>query len=679
MAKCRIRGFRGIAHAERVRPVGHLASLGKGAAVAAVDAIRLWPPARLAVGRRSRYLLWPSMLDFLRRSATSVFAWIILGALALAFGLSFGLPSDSLSFGAEKAIKVHGESVGVPEFGYQYNLAVQWGLIPRNVEQRQAKAANEEVLEGIIERVVMAHEAEELGLGATEYQAESLVLEGNVLLFGYTLNRLDKDGNFNYDVFKNNFLRSLAVAEPRYLEYQQQEYLARTLRDLVRAGAPVSEPQLRKIYDEANNTISLRYARYEALRFGETFDPTQAELDEYVEANRDTLRASFTSQASRFSKVGKQMRVWVIQGKDRAALLGAKAQIDGGADFRTVARAVSSHSASRRGGDMGWIGVNLGTGLGTEVDEAAKALEEGAVSDVIETESGELYLVRVSGRREGDVAEEDALQQLAEEAMRDERGKSLAREAAQADLAAVRGGALPGDVFGPKPTPIEDIKLPGEDEGGDGWDELDGEDGEDGGDAKDGDDTGDAKDGDAKDGDDADDPEDGDTEPDELDVPEVELPRLRVELRQTGPKSRANPPQELIGIPEVLDKAWADESGDALMDQVFEVGNDFMLVGVVQRNQTTDDDYKKARVQLYDGLAWKKGFDVTSAWAQRLCLEAKAKGDLVVSEAKAATLLTYTSSDGSQPAAPAYSVCERVGSRGGELGRLMRGLESPAQ
>jgi hypothetical protein len=41
------------------------------------------------------------MLDFLRRSATSVFAWIILGVLALVFGLSFGLPSENLTLGPE--------------------------------------------------------------------------------------------------------------------------------------------------------------------------------------------------------------------------------------------------------------------------------------------------------------------------------------------------------------------------------------------------------------------------------------------------------------------------------------------------------------------------------------------------------------------------------------------------
>ena len=53
------------------------------------------------------------MLEFLRKSATSLFAWLILILLAVVFGFSFGLPSDSLTFGKTKFASVHGESIGL--------------------------------------------------------------------------------------------------------------------------------------------------------------------------------------------------------------------------------------------------------------------------------------------------------------------------------------------------------------------------------------------------------------------------------------------------------------------------------------------------------------------------------------------------------------------------------------
>ena len=48
------------------------------------------------------------MLEFIRRRSTSFLSWIILGAIALIFGLQFGLPSDSLSVAPGSLAKVHG-------------------------------------------------------------------------------------------------------------------------------------------------------------------------------------------------------------------------------------------------------------------------------------------------------------------------------------------------------------------------------------------------------------------------------------------------------------------------------------------------------------------------------------------------------------------------------------------
>ena len=107
------------------------------------------------------------MLDFLRRSATSVFAWLILGVLALAFGLSFGLPSFSLTLGPEKYVKVHGEGVGDEEFRYEIALAGRYGRIPKDAETQEAYGAREEVLEGVIERILLGEDRPRTsGLGA---------------------------------------------------------------------------------------------------------------------------------------------------------------------------------------------------------------------------------------------------------------------------------------------------------------------------------------------------------------------------------------------------------------------------------------------------------------------------------------------------------------------------------
>ena len=600
------------------------------------------------------------MLDFLRRSATSVFAWVILGALALAFGLSFGLPSDSLSFGSEKYVKVYGHSVGDEDFRYQLSLASRYGRIPREAETQKAYGAREEVLEGIVERLLFAHNAEQLGLGATQRQAEDLVLAGHVILFGFTLEFLAKDDKFNYPMFEANWLRPLGITEQRYLEYQRQEYLARAMRDVIHASAAVPEPELRALYDAQANQISLRYARYEAGTFGAGYDPTEADIDAYVQGHQDELTAQYGKAGNRFMKLGKQMRVYVIEvpadasdasddggdtgGSDggddgdetgaadeapsaAAMLKAARVRIAGGEDFRVVARQISQHPSATTGGDLHWIGEALGTGLDPVVDEAARAAELDTVSEVLVGESS-LYLIKVAGRREGDVPEADALRELAAEGARKARGSELAKAAAEADKAAILEGgkavtevfttpdALDSELATALGTPIEDVPVEGE----------------------------------------------------------SKAAHAKVAMKKTGLTPKGVPLEGLGGpAPELEKQAWADESGADLLDGVYAVGDDWVLAGVVSKVEGSSEEYLLQRQDLLERATRRQAENVATRVAERWCLEAKAKGDLVVSEQKVERLMTYDikAEDGTDvapdPAAEPYTVCQRVGGRGGVL------------
>ena len=613
------------------------------------------------------------MLDFLRRSATSVFAWIILGVLALVFGLSFGLPSDSLTLGAEKIVKVHGENIGDEDFRYELNLAARLGLVPKEPERRQMMGVHEEVLDAIVERIVLAKAAEDMGLAATQKQAVDEVLDGHFIVFGFTLDFLGPDQPFNYDLFKNSWLAGLRVPEPHYLEYQRQEVLARTVRDLIESSVVVSEAELRKAYDDTANQLSLRYARYEASAFADLVDPTPEEIDAYVKAHEDELKAQYAAQGSRFTKLAKQHRLWLVEvpkplpevGPDGEPMVpseeavadakktaeAAHARIEGGDDFRAVARDVSKHQSARRGGDYGWVGEGQ-SGLDAIVDETAGNLEIGETSALLEGESA-WWIVRITGRREGDVPEADALFELAEEAVRTQKGKELARQAATEDKDAVlagtptsevfdTSGALGIDVAPGEGTPIEDQAIEGEGKEG----------------------TGATRKG-----------------------------RPKVALTETGPFGRGQPIPRLGPAPQIVEAAWnappkdgAPEGGapegeaPELLDEVFELGDGFVLVGLVSKEKSTDEGFAEARAELYDQLAQRKANTASARFTARQCLEAKARGDIKVSEEKVQRLMTYDTKDpddqkGQDPEEPGfkpYSVCDRVGNRGGVMTARLR-------
>jgi peptidyl-prolyl cis-trans isomerase D len=556
------------------------------------------------------------MLEFLRRSSTSIFAWVILGLLAAAFGLSFGLPSDSLTFGPSPIVKVGGERIGDEEYRFQFNLIKRVVRVPKDPQFQQLMGFKEEVLESAIERELLAQSAEELGLGATTRDAEDLTGNGHLIVMGETYDWLG-DMAFDIDIFRNAHLRSLQVSEKKYLELQRKEFLARTLRDVIASSVTVSDAELRKIYEAGGNRLSLEYARYESRDFAQAVDPTPADIDAYLADHTEELEIAYQTQGSRFTKLPEQVRLWVIEvpkGDDeaaaKAAVEAARGRIAGGEDFRAVARAVSQHDTAPAGGDYGWVSTGSGSGLDPIVDETMPTLKPDQLSKVLEGESA-LYLIRITGKREGDVPQEDALKELAEEGFKVARGKELAREAAEEDLATLGEGKDAAEVFA-SPGGIENIEVETEDAAG--------------------------------------------------------PPRTKVALRETGIFSKGDPIPSLGPNSELVEAAWQTEPGGDMLEQVYEVGDDFVVARLADKQASSEEGFLEVRPQLYAQAVLRKGQLITARWAARQCVEAKGRGEVVPDQDKIDRVINYDVPDGKEPPdLKPYEVCDRVGNRGGLL------------
>jgi peptidyl-prolyl cis-trans isomerase D len=575
------------------------------------------------------------VLDFIRKSSSSFMAWLILGALALAFGLSFGLPSDSLTFGEKPIVEVHGNAITKDDFQLQYTLVRGFVGVPKDPRMQQMMGVKEEVLESAIEREVLAAAAEDIGLSATQIDAEDLVASGHIVVLGDTRMWTDLD-QFNYKLFQN-FLRGLQVSENRYYELQRREFLARTLRDVLRSSVVVPESEVRAAYDEQANQLSLRYARYEIQPYADLVDASEDDVAKWVEEHGDELKKTLETQGSRFAKLPKQARVGVIEvakpeAEDEAKLAEAKAKIEtararvaGGEDFRTVAREVSEHETAPRGGDFGWVSVGSGTGIDPVIDEKLAELDGDAVTEVLEGESA-FYVVRVSGQREGDVPEEDALLELAEEAFKEARGKELARKAAEEDRDAVLGGKAVGEVFDAaalgESGGIEDAPVEGEE----GAESAKGD-------------------------------------------------RPKAQLRETGLFAKGGQIPGLGLMPELVDAAWASDPETPLLPEVYDVQGALVVAGLQKKEEASDAGYQEVRSELYLQLWRRKGMMVTANYAERRCLEAKGTGEIVVTEETVKSMVTYDTPEGeAPPELQPYNVCDRVGNQGGLLraGQLAR-------
>jgi hypothetical protein len=203
------------------------------------------------------------MLTSLRSSLKTLVVWIFLGVLALGFGLSFGLPSDAITCGVEPIAKTYGSNVLDEDYQYQFQAISLIGLTPKDAQFQEMMGLKEEVLDAIVERRLLAKVGERLGLAASKEDAEDMTAEGHLIVLGNTYDWLG-DSAFQYELFKRNWLPRFNVTEPKYLEYQRQELLARTVRDLIASTVTVSEAELRSAYEAKQNQLSLRYVRFDS-------------------------------------------------------------------------------------------------------------------------------------------------------------------------------------------------------------------------------------------------------------------------------------------------------------------------------------------------------------------------------------------------------------------------------
>lgn len=584
-----------------------------------------------------------------RGKSGNLVIWLILGVLALAFGLTFGLPSDQLSFGDSGLVKVHDESISKEDFAYQTQAIARVLPLPEG-ERSAVMGVREEVLEAVIERLILAEVAEELGLAAETRDAELLTRTGYFVVLGNEVAFWPwlESGKFDYALFKN-VLAEFSVGEPRYLEIQRQEMLALQVRDLISAATVVPEPELWAAYEKDNNQLSLRYVRFPFEDYAELVDPTPAEVDAWIADHPDELTESWERNQFKFVKLPAQVELRLIEvpkpvappadadeamkAEWQARLDAAKASlssartriVEGNESFASVAREMSKHTdTARSGGDFGWAQVtDTGSGLDPAIDEAAQKLTVGEVSQPIET-ADSLWLITVEGQREGDVPEAEARRELAEQAVRSARGKLLAKQAAEEALLAVREGKTLGSLFGsgsqlggePSINPIEELPLGGLPGG----------------------------------------------------LPGSTPGQPRVE--ETGLFTYGKSIPGIGSQTELADAAWIAEP-DTMLEQAWEVPGGYVIAEVDDKQKATREGFMAARPEVYRQAADLRANGVLSAFTKQQCFLDKATVDIRVNEAQVKRLMDYgdlapKDEQGRSTIKP-YQVCSRVGDRGGLL------------
>jgi peptidyl-prolyl cis-trans isomerase D len=290
----------------------------------------------------------------------------------------------------------------------------------------------------LVQRAVLASEAERIGLRASDAEVKALV------------QRVFKaqDGAFDGKAVRDYAVRRFG-SEGRFVQEVRDDILFSKLLNLIDAGAAVSE---------AEALASLR-SRLEEIRFSfvaldEKRPPVgvQADaeaVDKLLKEQPDRVRASYDEQAARYHVPEKvhARHVLVRVEKDapddkvaeaRQRIDAAAARIAKGEDFAKVAHEVSEDPGSKdRGGDLGSFPRGQ---MVPAFEDVAFKQADGQTSEVVRTDFG-FHVIRTEAHEPPkDQPFEEVSHAIAEELANADRAKELARERSDKLVAAIRGG-----------------------------------------------------------------------------------------------------------------------------------------------------------------------------------------------------------------------------------------------
>lgn len=378
--------------------------------------------------------------------------------LSLVFVLQFGGPQAEgcTSGGSSYAARVDGETISGGDFTAAYILA---GFNRRSAEEQRTQRLWRAVLDGLIERNLLASEARNLGYHVDEQDVmDRLANEETVRLSlgvdspipggEVPVQVRDEEGRFDPDSARRLIQNYLRRHVGEFTLAQMEEELAERMRQTIRASVTVSDQEVWEGYVRERDSARIKYVHFKASFYRETLEPTEDELRAWIANNTEAVDEAYTRNERRYTDLDPQVRARHIlfeaaaddedaRAEAQTKAAAALARIRGGEDFSDVAEEVSEDtSTARRGGDLGYRprGRNA-----AEFDDVAFEMEIGAISGVVSTPLG-LHIIELVGKREGDVPLDEAKLELSRDLYVDAQSKVLAQQAAEQALEGLNSG-----------------------------------------------------------------------------------------------------------------------------------------------------------------------------------------------------------------------------------------------
>lgn len=388
------------------------------------------------------------------------FLVLLVVLLSAVFALQFGggQAEGCAAGGSTYLARVYDQTLSKGDFEAAYAVA-NFGRLPE--ETQRSMRLPELVLDGLIDRTLLAREARQVGFDIGQEEVMTRLVNDGIILLSLGVGAppmlpqgeipvsfTDKDGAFNKDLAERYIQNGLRRSVGEFADAQVDEYLAAQMRELVASSVNVSEAEIWDDYVRENDNAKIKYVRFSpAYYVKEKPSTSEAALTAWMTANENRLTTEYETNKHRYTNLEKQVRARHIlikagsyatpEQKAEATKQAEELQKRAakGEDFAALATKYSGDQiTAKNGGDIGFL--RKGT-MPESFDTALFSMKVGEVSEVVETTYG-FHVIEALAIREGDVPVEEAKRELAEGLYRADWLEARAREAAATTLASWR-------------------------------------------------------------------------------------------------------------------------------------------------------------------------------------------------------------------------------------------------
>jgi parvulin-like peptidyl-prolyl isomerase len=409
------------------------------------------------------------MLDVMRKHSRSFIIYIFFGIIIAVFVINFGPQSAGCTATTSYAGRVEGKSISQVLFNYAMSVS---GIRNQNVPEAQMVQLRAIVMDHLIIRELLADDALDLGFRIPDKEIDDMIVKGRFLALGqaHPLIRND-EGKFDYELLSRYTRYSWGLNIPKFKEQQRRELLAEKLRQYLRSLVKVSEDEVLSDYLVKNTQVALEYVRFSPSDTRAKVELDEARIGAWLAANKKKVEDYYKDNKTAYQKLPKQVRLQTLTYAftDEASKAAARRKADAalqrlkkGEDVAKLAKESDDADTRATGGLVGWRNEDSPAIDPAAAKEVAK-VKTGDVSGVIEGQE-RLTIVKVLGRRQGDLTLEQAQQEIAEDLYRNEESVRVARAEAESFVKRAKAGEKLADMFTSDEAKPEDAADQKEDE-----------------------------------------------------------------------------------------------------------------------------------------------------------------------------------------------------------------------